>query len=93
LVGIIQTIVQPKPTTHKKTPCKTLNLQGVFLKTVARLGLEPRLTEPKSAVLPLDDRALFSGRKDNQILKWQNFFQKLKPSFFNAHMTITKRGF
>jgi hypothetical protein len=26
-------------------------------------------------------------------LKWQNFFQKLKPSFFNAHMTITKRGF
>lgn len=35
-----------------------------FESFVARLGLEPRLTVPKTAVLPLDDRAICrSGAK------------------------------
>ena len=43
---------------QRKTP-KTLAFSRVFggLKMVARLGFEPRLTDPESAVLPLHHRA------------------------------------
>ena len=48
-----------KPAGAQKTP-KTFGKSRVFggLKMVARLGFEPRLTDPESAVLPLHHRAV-----------------------------------
>jgi hypothetical protein len=49
------------PCGHTKTYEKTTLFASFFrCFVVARQGFEPQLTVPKTAVLPLDDRALYS---------------------------------
>ncbi len=54
--------------------------------TVARDGLEPPQTAPKTVVLPLDDRAMLykSGCENNQVL------QKINSCVFFVYQTNIK---
>lgn len=68
-----------------KKPCKYLIYKAFVLRLVDLPGLEPRLTEPKSAVLPLHHRSIPNFRVakvESFLLLANNLNKNIFFSFF-----------
>ena len=78
---------------RKKTKQK---VETFYLKKVARDGFEPPQTEPKSAVLPLDDRAIFhlknSNRRSDLDCKGRNALAFSQRLFKNNYIIAFKHS-
>gem|GEM_PF-6288160 len=64
------------------------SLSGCFFCLVAQLGLEPRLTVPKTAVLPLDDRA----KSDDKFKSSFHYEQYPRIILLNIYTIMAKGG-